>query len=275
MADDLGNEWWLDAKDSEDTAKDEETKKKKRKREEPSAHILNSDISDKAPDVNDTNKVKTKKKQKKPKIESITTTLDGSKVTDVLWSTFCNCTSGSLSALELEDIMIDESCCLTDDTVHTGALEEFSAYLTQVIPKWSGRVTKLNKKGHRGCPLLLVVSSAATRIVELNRASVKFKGDCKTVKLFAKHIKISEQEHFLESYVVHFGLGTPSRILKLLQNGSLKTSRLKYVILDWTWRDKKLRSMIDIPEVQKELVILLKDYIFPLAKASKLKIGLF
>ena len=31
--------------------------------------------------------------------------------------------------------------------------------------------------------------------------------------------------------------------------GSLKTSRLKYVILDWTWRDQKLRRMIDIPEV--------------------------
>ena len=32
---------------------------------------------------------------------------------------------------------------------------------------------------------------------------------------------MSEQEKFLESHVVHFGLGTPSRILKLLQNGEL------------------------------------------------------
>ena len=30
---------------------------------------------------------------------------------------------------------------------------------------------------------------------------------------------MSEQEQFLESHVVHFGIGTPSRILKLLQNG--------------------------------------------------------
>jgi len=104
---------------------------------------------------------------------------------------------------------------------------------------------------------------------------VEFKGYCKTVKLFAKHIKVSEQELTLESQVVHFGIGTPSRILKLLQNGSLKTSRLKYVILDWTWRDQKLRRMIDIPEVRGELINLLKEYIFPLAKASKLKIGLF
>lgn len=30
---------------------------------------------------------------------------------------------------------------------------------------------------------------------------------------------MSAQEQFLESHVVHFGIGTPSRILKLLQNG--------------------------------------------------------
>ena len=35
----------------------------------------------------------------------------------------------------------------------------------------------------------------------------------------------------------------------VLLTDSLKTSRLKYVILDWTWRDQKLRRMIDIPEV--------------------------
>ena len=33
---------------------------------------------------------------------------------------------------------------------------------------------------------------------------------------------MSAQEQFLESHVVHFGIGTPSRILKLLQNGNTK-----------------------------------------------------
>ena len=30
---------------------------------------------------------------------------------------------------------------------------------------------------------------------------------------------MSAQEQFLESHVVHFGIGTPSRIVKLLRNG--------------------------------------------------------
>ena len=40
--------------------------------------------------------------------------------------------------------------------------------------------------------------------------------------------------------------------------GSLKTLRLKYVILDWTWRDQKLRRMIDIPEVGRSIQKLVK-----------------
>ncbi|XP_029206946.2 uncharacterized protein C3orf26 homolog [Acropora millepora] len=269
MADTLDDEWWLEENDSENEI-EKETKGEKRKRTESGASK-----SDKKTDISGTNKGKKKTKRKKPKIESITTTLDGSQVTDVLWSTFCDCTADTLSTIELEDLVIDETCCLTDDTIHTGASEDISKYLSKVVPDWSQSVARLKKKSHRGSPILLLVSCAATRIVELNRSAVEFKGCCKTVKLFAKHIKVSEQELTLESQVVHFGIGTPSRILKLLQNGSLKTSRLKYVILDWTWRDQKLRRMIDIPEVRGELINLLKEYIFPLAKASKLKIGLF
>lgn len=38
-----------------------------------------------------------------------------------------------------------------------------------VVPQWTRDVDKLNKKGNHSSPLLLFVSSAATRVVELNR----------------------------------------------------------------------------------------------------------
>ena len=38
-----------------------------------------------------------------------------------------------------------------------------------VVPQWTRDVDKLNNKGDHGSPLLLFVSSAATRVVELNR----------------------------------------------------------------------------------------------------------
>lgn len=40
-------------------------------------------------------------------IESISTKLHGSEAPNVLWSTFCDSTAGSLTTLELEDVSID------------------------------------------------------------------------------------------------------------------------------------------------------------------------
>ncbi|KAK3749566.1 hypothetical protein QZH41_019704, partial [Actinostola sp. cb2023] len=111
-----------------------------------------------------------------------------------------------------------QSCCLIEDTVHTGETSQLTSYLNKVIPYWDKQVEKLNKKKIKGSPLLLLVSSAATRAVDLNKSVEKFKGDAKVVKLFAKHFKFDEQVKFLASHSVHIGIGTPNRILKLLQN---------------------------------------------------------
>lgn len=40
-------------------------------------------------------------------VESITTEFHGTDAPKLLWTTFCDCTAGSLSTLELEDVMID------------------------------------------------------------------------------------------------------------------------------------------------------------------------
>ena len=51
-------------------------------------------------------------------------------------------------------------------------------------------------------------------------------------------------------------------------------SQLKYVILDWSWRDVKLRKMCDIPEIRSDLFNLLKKHLIPMAKSTNLKFGL-
>lgn len=51
-------------------------------------------------------------------------------------------------------------------------------------------------------------------------------------KLFAKHLKQAEQEAMLASTVMHLGVGTPNRLLKLAQSGALKLDRLQYIVLD-------------------------------------------
>ncbi|XP_020908496.1 protein CMSS1-like [Exaiptasia diaphana] len=177
--------------------------------------------------------------------------------------------------LSIVFVAIIESCCLIEDSVHTGESTQLPIYLNKVIPYWDKQVEKLNNKKVNGSPLLLIISSAATRAVELNKSIDKFKADGKVVKLFAKHFKVEDQTKFLASHLVHIGIGTPNRVLKLLQNESLETSKLKYVVVDWTWRDQKLRSIADMPEVKDDFYHLLQNYIFPLAKCEKIKIGLF
>lgn len=40
-------------------------------------------------------------------VETISTEFHGTEAPKLLWTTFCDCTAGSLSTLELEDVMID------------------------------------------------------------------------------------------------------------------------------------------------------------------------
>ena len=61
-------------------------------------------------------------------------------------------------------------------------------------------------------------------------------------------------------------MGTPHRVAKLIEegevmlnvivvdcmssSGSLKLDLLKYMLIDWYWRDQKLRKFDSIPEVR-------------------------
>ncbi|KAH0624997.1 hypothetical protein JD844_032987 [Phrynosoma platyrhinos] len=62
--------------------------------------------------------------------------------------------------------------------------------------------------------------------------------------------QIQEQVKKLEQGVIHVGVGTPGRIRALIEQDGLSLKSLKYLILDWNWRDQKLRRLIDIPEVK-------------------------
>lgn len=88
--------------------------------------------------------------------------------------------------------------------------------------------------------------------------------------------QIEEQVKLLQKGVTHIGVGTPGRISALIEKGrtrafllldlevfealfpcdttcscpeGLNLRALRYVVLDWNWRDQKLRRMADIPEV--------------------------
>ncbi|NXG46679.1 CMS1 protein, partial [Psilopogon haemacephalus] len=150
--------------------------------------------------------------------------------------------SENRSVIEKEELKLSDSCFLpANDLTHS-----FSSYLKEICPKWA-KLRKNHKE--KKSVVMLVICSSALRSLELIKSMTAFKGDCRVLKLFAKHIKIKEQMNMLEKGVFHIGVGTPGRVKALVEQDGLCLNSTKYMILDWNWRDQKLRRMMDIPEV--------------------------
>lgn len=177
--------------------------------------------------------------------------------------------AGKLTATQWDEIRLEDS--------HFGYCNDLShtcnSFLNQAVPKWQKRMK--NMKEEAGSPLLLLICSSAIRAAQLNRDIVEFKREkCKIAKLFAKHIKLKEQEKFLKKAVIHIGIGTPKRMADLLESGSLKLEQVSHVVLDWSWRDSKLRQLKDVPEITAELLDMSMKYLIPHIKTGKAKIAL-
>ncbi|KAF9430327.1 cms1 ribosomal small subunit [Podila epigama] len=104
----------------------------------------------------------------------------------------------------------------------------------------------------KGSPVVLIVSASGSHAVDVIRALPLFSEAAKVGKLFAKHLKVSEQVYFLENTVTHISVGTPNRIEKLIEDGALHLDRLELVVLDCS-RDAKRRTLLDIPEIRVDL----------------------
>lgn len=72
---------------------------------------------------------------------------------------------------------------------------------------------------------------------------------------FAKHMKVEEQVKFLKSKRAGIAVGTPSRLMELIDNGALSVDLLTQIVVDASHIDQKKRGVLDM-----------KDTMLPLAK---------
>jgi len=150
-------------------------------------------------------------------------------------------------------------------------------FLKFSIPKWPTFVDQAIAKIPKypvGMPLAIVICASAIRAVNLNRDLETFKtGKCRTAKLFAKHMKIAEQIDYLKKHTVHLALGTPKRFFQLIEAAALRLRHLRYIILDWNFKDEKQRRLIDVPETRTDLMELFAKHLIPfLVQREKCKI---
>eukprot|EP00890_Picochlorum_soloecismus_P001688 jgi/Picsp_1/251/NSC_00250-R1_atp-dependent rna helicase ddx1 len=99
-----------------------------------------------------------------------------------------------------------------------------------------------------GCPAALFVSPSAIGALDMAKACPKLQKGCKIAKLFAKHIKVSEQQSYLDKHPICIACGTPNRLLTLSASCHIQYSRLLWIVLDMRPNPKK-QTLLDIPEI--------------------------
>ncbi|XP_071775312.1 protein CMSS1 isoform X1 [Centroberyx gerrardi] len=295
MGDDLGDEWWKHEGNSDVSEAEEEiaeekeptekpntqtktgkkrksvtekpAKAKKRKKSEQKECLVAQE--EKKPNEDDKS---TKPKKRRKKKKTITDVLASSEPKPGCPADLQNLVtqyfSDKRSVIELEELKLQDSCFLnSNDLTHS-----LSSYLKEICPKWA----KIQKQHtEKSSVVLLIVCSSALRTIELIKQLTTFKGEAKVLKLFAKHIKVEEQVKLLQKGITHIGVGTPGRLSALIEKEGLNMQALRYLVLDWNWRDQKLRRMVDVPEVKVDFLKLLDTGILNGCKEGKVKIGLF
>lgn len=166
--------------------------------------------------------------------------------------------------------------------------DRISGNLPSFLEKFARKPEGLAKPPKKkGAPHTLIVAGAGLRAADLTRAVRKFQskesiiaklvstylpscppsqtqcesnvGSCLTdvatpSPQFAKHMKVQEQVQFLKSKSTGIGVGTPARLMELIDNGALSLDLLEQIVVDASHIDQKKRGVLDM-----------KDTMIPLA----------
>lgn len=138
--------------------------------------------------------------------------------------------------------------------------DQLPAFLEQHAgPRRSKKGSKLlNAPEAKSSPHTLIVAGGGLRAADLTRALRKYQTkDCMVAKLFAKHIKLKEQIETVKKARIGMGVGTPQRMMDLLNDGALKTDCVERIVIDASHIDVKKRGILDMKETHVPLVELL------------------
>ncbi|KAI9655842.1 MAG: hypothetical protein M1821_005277 [Bathelium mastoideum] len=81
--------------------------------------------------------------------------------------------------------------------------------------------------------------------------------DSMVAKLFAKHIKLKEAKDMVKRTRIGIGVGTPQRLIDLLDDGALSIEHLERIVVDASHINQKQRGILDMRETEIPLSQLL------------------
>ena len=154
-----------------------------------------------------------------------------------------------LSEVELADLGIDAAAFQDTSAAYDKdrTLDNLSDFLETVVA--GGTQTMQASSKTNGAPHTIVVTGAGMRAADLVRAVRPFQTKTSTVsKLFAKHIKLAEAVASLQSHRTGIAVGTPARLIDLLENGALSVAQLQRIVVDVSHIDQKKRGVLDMQD---------------------------
>lgn len=117
---------------------------------------------------------------------------------------------------------------------------------------------RLKKWKTKESPCVLIVCISARRAVQILKELAPF--NVRVAKLFAKHITIEEQCKQLEESAFGIAVGTPHRLLALIQEGALSLESTQYIMLDSFMNDKRF-SVYTLPDTAVHTKELLREHV--------------
>jgi protein CMS1 len=160
------------------------------------------------------------------------------------------------SSIEREDLSVPKSWILNTtafDQPHTAS--HLPGYLEKFV---RGGRDKLLTGAKEASPHTLIVACSGIRVADLVRElRVYDTKDSKVAKLIAKHMKLKENIEYLAKTKVGIAVGTPARLLDLVEQEGLKTEELSTVVVDGSYLDEKRRGIWDMGDVFGALLRLL------------------
>ncbi|MCJ1403899.1 hypothetical protein MMC11_007122 [Xylographa trunciseda] len=110
----------------------------------------------------------------------------------------------------------------------------------------------------KGSPHTIVVTAAGLRAADITRSLRVFETkDAIVAKLFAKHKKLTDAADYVRKTRIGIGVGTPARLIALLDSGALSSDKLERIVVDVSHIDQKKRGILDMKETFEPLVHLL------------------
>jgi protein CMS1 len=200
-----------------------------------------------------------------------------------LWACITN--SLKLRGEEIPEKKLDASCFIKKDANKQSNKNELSKYDPSLAKFLKGGVIssakRLKKWRHNKCPMVLVICASAKRAVSLLKEISTL--NVRAAKLFAKHMTIADQTAMLENNKYSIAVGTPNRLLKLIEENDdtdtdeapLNLDQTELIIID-CHEDKKRYTVCTMNDTAPDLMMFMKEAVIPqIGTRKSLKIAFF